>query len=80
MKLGFIGLGKMGSRMALKLLKEGHDVVVWNRSPQAVDDLQEKFPGVKSAATIKELIQGLDKSRIVWLMQKFQNLLRKKIL
>ena len=42
MKLGFIGLGKMGSRMAVKLLKEGHNLVVWNRSQQAVDELRIK--------------------------------------
>ncbi len=68
MKLGLIGLGKMGSRMALKLLKEGHDVVVWNRSPQAVEDLKSHVPSVKSAGTVKELIQSLDKPRIVWTM------------
>ncbi len=68
MKLGLIGLGKMGSRMALKLLKEGHDVVVWNRSPQAVEDLRAQIPDVKSAPTIKELIEGLEKPRIVWSM------------
>ena len=42
MKVGFIGLGKMGSRMAVKLLKEGHSLVVWNRSQQAVDELRIK--------------------------------------
>lgn len=42
MKLGFIGLGKMGSRMALKLLKERHSLVAWNRSQQAVDELRIK--------------------------------------
>lgn len=68
MKVGFIGLGKMGSRMALKLLKEGHDVIVWNRSPQAVEELKTQVPSVKSAPTVKELIVGLEKPRIVWLM------------
>jgi len=68
MKLGFIGLGKMGSRMAFKLLKEGHDVVVWNRSPQAVEELKAQVPTVKSAPTIKELIVGLEKPRVAWLM------------
>lgn len=68
MQLGFIGLGKMGSRMALKLLKEDHDVTVWNRSHQAVDTLASHVPGLKSAKTLKELVEGLDKPRIVWLM------------
>ena len=43
MKIGFIGLGKMGSRMVFKLLKEGHEVVVWNRSPQPVEELRSQL-------------------------------------
>lgn len=68
MQLGFIGLGKMGSRMARKLLKEGHEVVVWNRSPEPVEELRRQVPGLKSASTVKELIQGLQTPRVVWLM------------
>lgn len=68
MIVGFIGLGKMGSRMARKLLKEGHEVVVWNRSPQAVDDLKKEFPNAKSAPTIEGLIGALEKTRVVWSM------------
>ncbi len=68
MKLGFIGLGKMGSRMALKLLKEGHDVTVWNRSPQPVEALKSYIPDLKSAPTIEELVKSLEKPRVVWLM------------
>ena len=68
MKLGLIGLGKMGGRMALKLLKEGHEVVVWNRSPQAVEDLKSQVPTVKSAGSVDELVKGLEKPRIIWLM------------
>ncbi len=75
MKLGFIGLGKMGSRMATKLLQEGHDVVVWNRSPQAVEELKAQISKLKTTAqnletagTIQELVQSLQKPRIIWLM------------
>lgn len=41
MKLGFIGLGAMGAPMARNLLKAGHEVAVWNRSPGRVDPLVE---------------------------------------
>lgn len=68
MQIGLIGLGKMGSRMALKLLKEGHDVAVWNRSAQAIENLRTQIDSVKSTATIKELVEILDKPRIVWVM------------
>ena len=40
MKLGFIGLGKMGSRMAGKLLQEGHEIVVWNRSEEGISNFK----------------------------------------
>ncbi|HVF69851.1 MAG TPA: NADP-dependent phosphogluconate dehydrogenase [Xanthomonadales bacterium] len=68
MKLGLIGLGKMGSRMARKLLAEGHDVTVWNRSSEPVEALKSHVPDLKSASTIEQLVQSLDKPRIVWLM------------
>ncbi|WP_121120020.1 NAD(P)-dependent oxidoreductase [Croceibacterium ferulae] len=41
MKVGFIGLGRMGSAMAANLLKAGHDLAVWNRSPEKPDPLVE---------------------------------------
>jgi len=41
MKLGFIGLGAMGAPMARNLLKAGHELAVWNRSPEKVDPLVE---------------------------------------
>ena len=37
--IGFIGLGAMGSRMALRLLDAGHDLTVWNRTTTRADDL-----------------------------------------
>src|SRR3712207_469301 len=41
MRLGFIGLGAMGAPMATNLLKAGHELAVWNRSPEKVDPLVE---------------------------------------
>lgn len=75
MKIGFIGLGKMGSRMASKLLREGHDLVVWNRSKEAMEEFKIRNAKVKIAnqklkiaGTIEELIKSLDKARVVWIM------------
>jgi 6-phosphogluconate dehydrogenase len=68
MQIGFIGLGKMGSRMALKLLKEGHDVAVWNRSEGPVQELKSKEPRAQSRKTIEELVKSLEKPRVVWVM------------
>lgn len=70
MKLGFIGLGKMGSRMVEKLLREGHEVVVWNRSKEPIEELKlkMKMKNLKMAKTVKELILGLKRPRVVWSM------------
>lgn len=58
MAIGFIGLGKMGSRIVLKLQKEGHEVVAWNRSDHKL----------KNAETIEKLVKSLEASRVIWLM------------
>lgn len=42
MKLGFIGLGKMGKPMAVNLLEAGHDLIIWNRSRPVMDELAAK--------------------------------------
>lgn len=68
MKSGFIGLGKMGSRMAEKLLNEGHEVVVWNRSIESANELRIKNHELRIARTIEELVRSLETPRIVWIM------------
>src|SRR5581483_643379 len=68
MQIGVIGLGKMGSRIARKLIKEHHEVVVWNRSPQAVETLRSEIPDIRSFPTIEELIKNLTSPRILWIM------------
>lgn len=50
--LGFLGLGSMGRAMARRLVDAGHDVVVWNRSPAAVDELVAA--GARAARTPEE--------------------------
>ncbi len=65
MQLGMIGLGRMGANMVRRLLKKGHQCVVFDRSPKAVKELvQEKAVGASSLA---ELVKKLDKPRAVWL-------------
>jgi 6-phosphogluconate dehydrogenase len=56
----------MGSNMVRRLLKGGHECVVFNRSPKPVEELvKEKAVG---AASVKELVSKLKKPRAVWLM------------
>jgi 6-phosphogluconate dehydrogenase len=66
MQLGMIGLGRMGANMVRRLLKGGHQGVVFDRSPKAVTELTaEKAVGSSSLA---DLVQKLEKPRAVWLM------------
>jgi len=61
-----IGLGRMGANMVRRLLKAGHQCVVFDRSPKAVEDLvKEKAVG---AASLQDFVKGLQKPRAVWLM------------
>lgn len=55
MKIGFIGLGGMGQGIAANILKAGHDVVVWNRSPEPVAAL--KTQGAVAATSPEEALQ-----------------------
>ncbi len=57
-KIGFLGLGMMGSGMASCLLKAGYDVTVWNRSPDKADALVKA--GAKLAASPKEAALGAE--------------------
>src|SRR5262245_10911791 len=66
MQLGMIGLGRMGANMVRRLLRAGHQCVVFDRSPQAVEGLvKEKAVG---ASSLHDLVKKLDKPRAVWLM------------
>ncbi len=66
MQLGMIGLGRMGANMVRRLLKAGHQCVVFDRSTKAVEDLvNDKATGATSLA---EFVKKLDKPRAIWLM------------
>jgi 6-phosphogluconate dehydrogenase len=66
MQLGMIGLGRMGANMVRRLLKGGHQCVVFDRSPKVVDELaREKAVG---ASTLADFVKRLEQPRVVWLM------------
>src|SRR5712671_3730607 len=58
MRVGFIGLGAMGTRMAGRLLAAHHDVVVYNRTAERARPLEQR--GAKVATTPKQLAAGVD--------------------
>ena len=66
MKIGFIGLGKMGANMVTRLLQGGHQVVVNDHHQEAID--QAVSEGAEAATSREELAQKLATTAIVWLM------------
>ena len=74
MRIGFIGLGKMGNRMVIKLLTEGHEVVVWNRTHEKISNLQSQISNLQYASnltpakSVGDLFSRLEKPRAIWLM------------
>ena len=66
MRLGFVGLGKMGGNMVRRLLAEGHEVVAWARSAEAVD--AAVGDGAVGAVSLEDVVARLDPPRVVWLM------------
>ncbi len=66
MKIGLIGLGKMGYALALNMHEKGHEVVGYNRSREVVEAIIKE--GVLGAKTLKDLVSQLEKPRIIWLM------------
>jgi 6-phosphogluconate dehydrogenase len=66
MQLGMIGLGRMGANMVHRLLAGGHQCVVFDRSPKAVEELvRAKAVG---ASSVVDLVKKLETPRAVWLM------------
>ncbi len=66
MQLGYIGLGKMGKNMVLRLLAHDHDIVAWNRSPEPREEVAAA--GATTTETVETLVEQLDAPRTVWLM------------
>jgi len=66
MQMGMIGLGRMGANMTRRLLRAGHECVVFDRAPKAVEDLvREKAVG---AISLEDLVGKLRKPRALWMM------------
>ncbi len=66
MQLAMIGLGRMGGNMVRRLMRNGHDCVVYDRDPQAVAQLVAE--GATGAGSLEEVVGKLQNPRAVWVM------------
>jgi 6-phosphogluconate dehydrogenase len=66
MKIGLIGLGRMGYNLALNARDHGHDVVVFNRTIERVKEAETE--GLVGAYSLEELVKKLEGRRVIWLM------------
>lgn len=66
MRMAMIGLGKMGGNMVVRLIRGGHEIIVWNRSPEPVQAAVKE--GAIASTSIDDLIGKLEQPRVVWVM------------
>ena len=65
-QLGMVGLGRMGANLVRRLMRDGHDCVVYDVNPDAIKTLEGE--GAKGASSAKELAEKLEAPRAVWIM------------
>jgi 6-phosphogluconate dehydrogenase len=68
MRIGFIGLGRMGANMVRRLAQHDHGVVIYNRTAEKTTELAAEHTGIVPAYSIAELVEKLEKPRTVWIM------------
>jgi 6-phosphogluconate dehydrogenase len=66
MRLGMVGLGRMGGNMSIRLLRRGHEVVGYARSEESRGRVARH--GANAVTSLEELVSVLDRPRAVWLM------------
>jgi 6-phosphogluconate dehydrogenase len=66
MQLGMVGLGRMGANIVRRLMRGGHECVVYDVNPDAVKELEKE--GATGARSLDEFVEKLDKPRAAWIM------------
>ena len=66
MKIGLIGLGKMGYNLALNLRDKGHEVIAYNRSIDKIKRIEEE--DIRGAYSLEALTSSLGEKRVIWMM------------
>ena len=65
-QLGMVGLGRMGANIVRRLMRDGHDCVVYDRSPEVVAELERE--GATRTTTLEDFVRALDTPRAAWVM------------
>ncbi|MET0805356.1 MAG: NAD(P)-binding domain-containing protein, partial [Acidimicrobiales bacterium] len=68
MQLGMIGLGRMGANMVRRLVRDGHECIVYDVSPDAVAALAAEADGITGAGSLADVAAAMPAPRSVWLM------------
>jgi len=68
LRICIVGLGKMGSNMARRLARAGHEVIAVNRSSQVAYDLAGEEEGIVAAENLRQAVDMLAPPRVVWVM------------
>jgi 6-phosphogluconate dehydrogenase len=66
MRIGFVGLGRMGANMVRRLVRDGHEVVAFNRTAEKTREIMTE--GAEGAFSLEELVAKLPVPRVVWVM------------
>jgi 6-phosphogluconate dehydrogenase len=66
MQLGMVGLGRMGSNLVRRLMRDGHRCVAYDRNPGVVKSLEAE--GADGANSYREFVRKLDRPRNIWIM------------
>ncbi len=66
MQLGMVGLGRMGAAMIRRLMRDGHECVIFDRNPEIVSELEAE--GAIGAVDLPDLVARLDKPSAIWIM------------
>ena len=66
MQLGMVGLGRMGANIVRRLMRDGHECVVFDTNPDSIKQLEGE--GATGGFTLEEFVSKLEKPRAVWVM------------
>jgi 6-phosphogluconate dehydrogenase len=66
LKIGMVGLGRMGANMTLRLIQHGHEVVAWDRNDESVKGVSSE--GAQGVGSLEDLVKALEPPRAVWIM------------